>query len=130
CRPIEVWDDGLQGLDRDDASLSCILLLRSPMASLRRRRTGFRRRRGKSHPPESNRRPTDYESVALPTELGWRRLKASLGSRSPLGGQVAASTPPRRPGLKIHPSGGDDLVEPLDEPIDLLGIDAPELPTE
>ena len=24
----------------------------------------------KSHPPESNRRPTDYESVALPTELG------------------------------------------------------------
>src|SRR5438552_4742181 len=25
----------------------------------------------KSHPPESNRRPTDYESVALPTELGW-----------------------------------------------------------
>src|SRR5215813_5242785 len=25
-----------------------------------------------SHPPESNRRPTDYESVALPTELGWR----------------------------------------------------------
>jgi hypothetical protein len=26
----------------------------------------------KSHPPESNRRPTDYESVALPTELGWR----------------------------------------------------------
>ena len=24
-----------------------------------------------SHPPESNRRPTDYESVALPTELGW-----------------------------------------------------------
>jgi hypothetical protein len=26
-----------------------------------------------SHPPESNRRPTDYESVALPTELGWLR---------------------------------------------------------
>ena len=26
-----------------------------------------------SHPPESNRRPTDYESVALPTELGWHR---------------------------------------------------------
>lgn len=26
-----------------------------------------------SHPPESNRRPTDYESVALPTELGWPR---------------------------------------------------------
>ena len=25
-----------------------------------------------SHPSESNRRPTDYESVALPTELGWR----------------------------------------------------------
>ncbi len=26
----------------------------------------------KSHHPESNRRPTDYESVALPTELWWR----------------------------------------------------------
>ena len=24
-----------------------------------------------SHPPGSNRRPTDYESVALPAELGW-----------------------------------------------------------
>src|SRR6266705_4858957 len=31
----------------------------------------------KSHPSESNRRPTDYESVALPTELGWhiRKIK-------------------------------------------------------
>ena len=28
-----------------------------------------------SHPPESNRRPTDYESVALPTELGWQILE-------------------------------------------------------
>ena len=26
-----------------------------------------------SHPADSNRRPTDYESVALPTELGWLR---------------------------------------------------------
>jgi hypothetical protein len=25
-----------------------------------------------SHPPGSNRRPADYESAALPTELGWR----------------------------------------------------------
>ena len=25
----------------------------------------------RSHPPESNRRPADYESAALPTELGW-----------------------------------------------------------
>src|SRR5439155_25227208 len=36
-----------------------------------------RREESESHPPESNRRPTDYESVALPTELGWpgwRRL--------------------------------------------------------
>jgi hypothetical protein len=24
-----------------------------------------------SHPPGLNRRPTDYESVALPAELGW-----------------------------------------------------------
>src|ERR1035437_3651407 len=33
-----------------------------------------------SHPPGSNRRPTDYESVALPAELGWPsglRLKRS-----------------------------------------------------
>src|SRR5437867_6961972 len=84
----------------------------------------------KSHPPESNRRPTDYESVALPTELGWRSLKGSLGSRSPLGGQVAASTQPRGPGLKILPSGGDDLIQPLDEPIELLGADAAELPAQ
>src|SRR5215831_4718004 len=28
-----------------------------------------------SHPSESNRRPTDYESVALPTELGWHTRK-------------------------------------------------------
>ena len=27
-----------------------------------------------SHPSESNRRPTDYESVALPTELGWQNI--------------------------------------------------------
>lgn len=27
-----------------------------------------------SHPWESNPRPTDYESVALPTELGWPSL--------------------------------------------------------
>ena len=24
-----------------------------------------------SHPSDSNRRPADYESAALPTELGW-----------------------------------------------------------
>src|ERR1017187_2976349 len=33
-----------------------------------------------SHPPGLNRRPTDYESVALPAELGWPsglRLKRS-----------------------------------------------------
>ena len=29
------------------------------------------RQEGWSHPADSNRRPTDYESVALPTELGW-----------------------------------------------------------
>src|ERR1700716_2410032 len=27
-----------------------------------------------SHPPGSNRRPADYESAALPTELGWLGL--------------------------------------------------------
>ena len=27
-----------------------------------------------SHPPGSNRRPADYESAALPTELGWPSL--------------------------------------------------------
>jgi hypothetical protein len=29
-------------------------------------------KRGWSHPSDLNRRPTDYESVALPAELGWR----------------------------------------------------------
>jgi hypothetical protein len=28
-----------------------------------------------SHPPGSNRRPADYESAALPTELGWLKLQ-------------------------------------------------------
>src|SRR5712691_13441423 len=36
---------------------------------------------GESHPPESNRRPTDYESVALPTELGWLVQRERLLSR-------------------------------------------------
>ena len=81
---------------------------RAPGGVVRRARTRARAlvsvaigRRSQSHPPESNRRPTDYESVALPTELGWRSLKGSLGSRSPLGGQVAASSPPRESGWKI-----------------------------
>ena len=30
-----------------------------------------------SHPPGSNRRPADYESAALPTELGWPRAAPS-----------------------------------------------------
>ena len=34
-------------------------------------------RESQSHPPESNRRPTDYESVALPSELGWRGRTAT-----------------------------------------------------
>ena len=28
-----------------------------------------------SHPPGSNRRPADYESAALPTELGWLEME-------------------------------------------------------
>ena len=32
----------------------------------------------RSHPPGSNRRPADYESAALPTELGWLALKNAL----------------------------------------------------
>ena len=42
---------------------------RAAAARLERRRVTPRN--PESHPPESNRRPTDYESVALPTELGW-----------------------------------------------------------
>jgi hypothetical protein len=37
-------------------------------------RTGRRVKRKEyewSHPPGLNRRPADYESAALPTELGW-----------------------------------------------------------
>ena len=30
-----------------------------------------------SHPPGSNRRPADYESAALPTELGWLTVGAA-----------------------------------------------------
>jgi hypothetical protein len=30
-----------------------------------------------SHPPGSNRRPADYESAALPAELGWRSLDSN-----------------------------------------------------
>ena len=33
-----------------------------------------------SHPSESNRRPADYESAALPTELGWPRCCANLAN--------------------------------------------------
>src|SRR5262249_37630510 len=43
-----------------------------------------------SHPPESNRRPTDYESVALPTELGWHRRRVGRPRRR------AATTTQRR----------------------------------
>ena len=31
-----------------------------------------------SHPPGSNRRPADYESAALPTELGWPCCESSF----------------------------------------------------
>ena len=44
-----------------------------------------------SHPPESNRRPTDYESVALPTELGWHRRRDSLTPRAPAEGGTYTS---------------------------------------
>jgi hypothetical protein len=44
-----------------------------------------------SHPSDSNRRPADYESAALPTELGWPRERKSgyestiLGDKNPSG---------------------------------------------
>src|SRR5208282_6460558 len=39
-----------------------------------------------SHPPGSNRRPADYESAALPAELGWPFLLIIYhGSRTHLG---------------------------------------------
>src|ERR1039457_1702211 len=49
-------------------------------------RSGCKLLKGWSHPPGSNRRPADYESAALPTELGWldfylysmKRLRHSL----------------------------------------------------
>src|ERR1022692_1861666 len=34
-------------------------------------RSGCKLLKGWSHPPGLNRRPADYESAALPTELGW-----------------------------------------------------------
>lgn len=33
-----------------------------------------------SHPPGSNRRPADYESAALPAELGWPRKQLEQGN--------------------------------------------------
>src|SRR6185369_8203712 len=33
-----------------------------------------------SHPPGSNRRPADYESAALPTELGWLSDQNIIGN--------------------------------------------------
>src|SRR5581483_7070815 len=55
----------------------------------------------KSHPPESNRRPTDYESVALPTELGWPG-GGGLLTDPPAAGQgcplIAAAAPGRGAG--------------------------------
>ena len=43
-----------------------------------------------SHPPGSNRRPADYESAALPTELGWLSLNnlRGVGLRAQLSGQA------------------------------------------
>src|SRR5579875_2211689 len=35
-----------------------------------------------SHPPGSNRRPADYESAALPTELGWPCFSGQLSDFS------------------------------------------------
>ena len=39
-----------------------------------------------SHPPGSNRRPADYESAALPTELGWLLLSVKYGQTEPFSG--------------------------------------------
>ena len=36
-----------------------------------------------SHPPGSNRRPADYESAALPTELGWPIVNDLAETSSP-----------------------------------------------
>ena len=65
-----------------------------------------------SHPSESNRRPADYESAALPTELGWRggalaginegQGKVNRGVRPELPVALAARVPPGR----VHVSDG------------------------
>ena len=36
-----------------------------------------------SHPPGLNRRPADYESAALPTELGWPAIQCNVRCESP-----------------------------------------------
>ena len=41
------------------------------------RSSGVSSRSHWSHPPGSNRRPADYESAALPTELGWLGFRAT-----------------------------------------------------
>src|SRR5665811_1533143 len=54
-----------------------------------------------SHPPGLNRRPTDYESVALPAELGWpsgqqTAVWARLSADSSAIITHGDSSPPRR----------------------------------
>src|SRR6202167_6103677 len=41
-----------------------------------------------SHPPGSNRRPADYESAALPTELGWLKIQSLTGNEAVLEGLI------------------------------------------
>src|SRR5689334_2241836 len=49
-----------------------------------------------SHPPGSNRRPADYESAALPTELGW------LGWAFPFIASDARCAPPTERGVTLR----------------------------
>src|SRR6516162_4741417 len=53
---------------------------------------------GWSHPPGLNRRPADYESAALPTELGW------------LGSDFSRRLPGRRRSVARHPKNNLKLA--------------------
>src|SRR5208282_5602193 len=65
-----------------------------------------------SHPSDSNRRPADYESAALPTELGWLRERISLanGASARKGRERTPRRIRRFSALTLAPSALDRLT--------------------
>src|SRR5215471_7291359 len=69
------------------------------------------KRDGWSHPPGLNRRPADYESAALPTELGWPVLIWSNLQRFPEGSWIQLACPPSTvPGFDFSRRSSDSTA--------------------